>query len=219
MEKLTSSEQSMVDSFHKLYYYRDNLSLVLNNTKWFGVEVAKTTTDLMTYQEIIFDTKPDVIIETGTYHGGSALFMANMMDLLGKGKVISIDIMDREKNPPMHNRITYIKGDSTSNDIINKVKTLIGNRDKVMVVLDSCHTAAHVKKELELYSPLVSLGCYLVAEDTNLSGHPVEVEYSGGGPFAAVHDFINKNDEFIIDKNREKYLLTFFPDGFLLRVK
>lgn len=209
--------QSIIDNFHTLYYTQKDL--VLKKTKWFGVPIGKNPMDIMTYQEIIFETRPDVIIECGTYKGGSALFYAHMLDILGNGKVISIDI-NEEKDAPMHDRITYLFNVSSIDpELFKLVKSLIKPTDKVMVVLDSCHEAAHVYEELKLYSPLVTKGLYLVCEDTNINGHPCHGGVNKGGPMEALIMFINENKEFASDLSREKYLLTFFPMGWLKRVE
>lgn len=201
--------------FHKVFYN----SFLNGNllTFWFGVPTMKNPLDLWIYQEIIFEIRPDIIIECGTFRGGSALFFASMCDLLGNGKVLTIDIENYE-GKPQHNRIIYLHGSSTSSDIISSVKSLIKKNDKVLVCLDSDHHKHHVLNELNLYSKLVSKGSYIVVEDTNINGHPVYREY-GEGPMEAVKNFLLNNSEFIIDKSREKYLITFNPNGYLKKVK
>jgi len=121
------------------------------------VRTLKLPLDMWIFQEIIFGTKPDVIVETGTFNGGSALFMATLLDTIGKGRVITIDIEDFPRKP-RHDRITYLIGSSTSDEIVAKVRSLIRKDETVMVVLDSDHHAEHVLNELRIYSEMVTTG-------------------------------------------------------------
>jgi cephalosporin hydroxylase len=210
-------EKNIVDQFHKFYYDAHIFGGTWANTYWLGVPTEKCPLDLWIYQEIIFEVKPDVIIECGTGGGGSALFLANMCDLVDNGRVISIDIEYREDRPK-HERITYLIGSSTSEEIVRKVEGLIGEGDKVMVILDSDHHKEHVLKELKIYSKFVTKGSYLIVEDTNINGHPVAPDF-GPGPMEAVEEFLKENKSFIIDKTREKFYLTFNPKGYLKRIK
>ncbi len=183
----------------------------LNNTYYLGVPVLKCPTDLWVYQEIIFSLKPDLIIECGTASGGSALFMASLLDIIGKGEVVTIDIED-SKGKPRHPRIRYIVGSSTSEQIVGQIKP----NGKVMVILDSDHHKSHVLNELRLYSGFVTKGSYLIVEDTSI-GHPLMKRY-GAGPMEAVSEFLKENRGFTIDRSREKFLLSFNPRGYLLKV-
>ena len=205
--------QFYIKGFHKLYYYSFESNNWLN-TCWLGTPLLKCPLDLWTYQEIIYETKPEVIIETGTAHGGSALFFANICDLAGKGEVITIDISECDISHP---RITKIIGSSVSNEVLNQVKEIVDNK-VAMVILDSDHSKNHVLKEMELYSDFVSVGNYLVVEDTNINSHPVLPGW-GEGPMEAVNEFLKNRKDFEIDHAKEKFLLTFFPKGFLRRVK
>lgn len=201
--------------FHKLFYYSFFCNSGTPNIYWMGVPVMKCPLDMWIYQEIIYETKPEVIIETGTASGGSALFFASIFDLIKSGQVITIDIADNCKIS--HPRIKKIIGNSVSNEVINKVEKLVKNK-KTMVVLDSDHSKTHVLREMEVYSKFVSLGNYLVIEDTNINGHPVLPGW-GDGPMEAVREFLRTNDEYEIDYTREKFFLTFYPCGFLKRIK
>ena len=210
------SEKNIVDQFHKLYYNSYNWGGTWNNTFWLGVLTGKCPLDLWIYQEIIFELKPDIIIECGTASGGSALFLSSMCDLVNNGRVITIDIQD-VKGRPQHKRIKYLLGSSTSEKIIERVKKLIGDKDKIMVILDSDHRKEHVLNELKIYNKFVTKGHYLIVEDTNINGHPVFLEF-GPGPMEAVEEFLRKNKNFIVDKSKEKLYMTFNPRGYLRKV-
>jgi cephalosporin hydroxylase len=203
------AEPRLSETFHRFYYD----SHVWKDTHWLGVPVQKLPLDLWIYQEILDETRPDVLVEMGTAKGGSAFFFASVFDLLGHGEVLTVDIIAPEGRPE-HDRITYLIGSSTAPEIVDIVKEFVGGRERVMVVLDSDHSRDHVLAELRLYGNLVSPGCYLVAEDTNINGHPVYSDF-GPGPMEAVTTFLEERDDFEIDRRREKFLLTFHPSGFL----
>lgn len=210
-------KRSIIDQFHKLYYDYFVFRGTWGNTFWLGVPVQKLPLDLWIYQEIIHEIKPDIIIETGTEYGGSALFLASMCDLVNNGKVITIDIQDKEGRP-QHKRISYLLGSSTSKEIEDQVKSLIKDSDKVMVILDSDHHKEHVVNELMIYGKFVTKGNYLIVEDTNVNGHPVFIEF-GPGPMEAIEEFLRGNEDFVVDENREKLYLTFNPRGYLRKIK
>jgi cephalosporin hydroxylase len=173
--------------------------------------------DLVIYQEIIFEIRPGVIIESGTADGGSALFLASICDLIGNGRVITVDIKEREGRPK-HKRITYLTGSSTSKEIVEKIGKLVKAGEKVLVILDSDHHEEHVLNELRIYSRFVTKGSYLIVEDTVVNGHPVEPQY-GPGPMEAVEKFLKGNKDFIVDGKREKLYLTFNPGGYLKKIR
>lgn len=208
-------EQGIIDGFHRWYVYNEERTW--RNTYWIGVPAWKTPLDLWVFQEILYETQPDVIIETGTYKGGSAFFFASICELLGHGRVLTIDI-EEFPGRPQHPRITYLLGDSTAQSTGELVRSLIRQGERVMVVLDSKHTKDHVLKELALWARLVSVGSYLVVEDTQLNGNPVMPDY---GPAAkeAVEEFLSRNSNFQRDESREKFGLTFQPGGWLRRVQ
>ena len=155
--------------------------------------------------------------EAGTFRGGSALFMANMLDLLGQGQVVTIDI-EELKNRPQHPRIHYLLGSSTAPETLEKVRGFITPQETVMVVLDSDHHMRHVLNELRIYSKFVTKGNYLILEDTNINGHPVSSGY-GPGPMEALKVFQRENSDFVSDLRREKFLVTFNPNGYLIKVR
>lgn len=198
-------------------------------TDWLGVPVIQTPEDLVLMQELIFKVKPDFIIETGIAHGGGLVYCASLMELLNKGKVIGVDIEIREHNRkvieahPLFKRIEMIEGDSTSEEIIQKIKKKIPENSKVIVCLDSNHTKDHVLKELELYQEFVMPGCYIVVCDTNTSKlaelGATDKKYINNSPKEAVDEFLKKNNSFVIDKEFNKFFINYNPDGYLKRIK
>lgn len=173
--------------------------------------------DAWLIQEVISEMKPDLIVETGTYMGGSTYFYACVCDLLGHGEVVSIDI--KALATIDHRRITYLEGSSTDEIVLGKVKSRIAEigAKKILVILDSNHAAAHVRKELELYSPLVPLGGYIHVQDGNMDELPMLKKFRPG-PMAAAMGFLQYHPEFMRDIDLEKrYLLTEHPYGWLKR--
>jgi len=205
-------KKNIIDDFNRRYY--DSHSETWNNTTWLGVPIHKAPTDMVIYQEIIWRNRPELIIETGTCHGGSALFMATVLEIIGNGHVITIDLKPRP-NLPKHKRIEYMTGNSADESLVSKLSEYALHR-KTMVVLDSSHRKAHVDKELALFSPLVARGQYLIVEDSNINGHPV-VPGWGAGPYESIAEFIPNHPEFIIDRTQERFMLTFNPTGYLLK--
>jgi len=216
--------EKIVEEFQR--FYSD--SHVWQNTRWFGYPVSKYPQDLWTLQEIISEVKPDIIVECGTQFGGSALFMANILDLVGRGRVVSIDVQYppihgdhhfdwfKPEGLPVHEGITFLKGSSIAPEIVGRVRSLIRPGDVVLVDLDSNHIKAHVLAEMKVYAGLVSSGSYMIVEDTALNGHPTLPGW-GEGPFEAVQEFLKTNDQFIIDRSREKFFVTANPGGYLRR--
>lgn len=208
-----SSEQAQeILRLANIIYFRQR---VYENTRWMGVRTAKCPMDMWVYQELMVQLKPDLLIETGTLLGGSALFFAQMLDLIGAGKVLSIDIQE-EKKLPQHPRIEYLIGSSVSEEIISKVRQAAADAQTVMVILDSDHKAPYKLKELELYGQFVTTGSYMIAEDTCFDYFPAWPEY-GPGPAAAVKQFLQQCDHFELDRSNERHLISFAPMGFLRR--
>jgi cephalosporin hydroxylase len=202
----------IVEQFTQLFFF----SQVWEKTTWLGVNSFQTPTDNWAMQEILAELKPDFVIETGTRNGGTALYYASILSLLGTaGRVITVDVEPRVDKAAEHNifreRVQVITGSSTAPEVIERIATQVKGR-RVLVTLDSLHTKAHVLKELELYAPLVSEGSYLVVQDT--AGDKILPE-RGPGPTAAVDEFLKTHPEFTIDRTREKFLLTFYPRGYL----
>jgi cephalosporin hydroxylase len=212
---LSSDESEVVRQFHDLYYRRWRLGGADTiNLSWFGYETRKCPLDLWIYQELLVRTRPDVVVETGTWCGGSALYIATVLDQIDHGRVITVDIQAKP-NRPEHPRIKYLAGSSTEPAIIADIRQSVGG-ERAMVILDSTHDAPFVYDEIIAYSPLVQTGDYLVVEDTNVNGHPTWPEF-GPGPMEAVHKFLAENDEFEIDERCERLLLTMNPKGYLKR--
>ena len=172
-------------------------------TYWLGKQVVKGPMDLWVSQEIIFETRPEVLLETGTSGGGSAFFFATLFDILGRGAVITVD---KDEYPHLwreHPRITYLVGDSVSDVIAQRMRADSEGR-VTMVSLDSLHTREHVAKELAVYAPFVSAGQYLVVEDVAQGIHDGDLTWGSGAALA----FMNAQPAFVRDATREKHLMT-----------
>lgn len=202
------------------------------NFNWLGRPIIQFPQDIVALQEIIWEVKPDLIIETGIARGGSLIFSASMMELIGgKGQVVGIDIEIRKYNRikiekhPMFKRIIMIEGSSTNKRVIEQVKKIVRGKKRVLVYLDSNHTYEHVLKELELYSPFVTKGSYLIVFDTIIEemskSYFSDKPWSkGNNPKTAVIKFLQRNKNFVIHKNiPNKLLITVAPDGYLRRIK
>lgn len=215
--ELSSEEEETVREFHELYYRLWLERRVDTNTlSWFGYEMMKCPFDLWIYQELLVRTRPDFVIETGTWRGGSALYLAMILDHIGHGQVVTVEV-DVKPNLPEHPRISYVVGSSIDEATLAQVREVVGSH-RSLVILDSHHGADHVYQELIAYNPFVQTGDYLIVEDTNINGHPVYPEY-GPGPTEALAQFFSQNDEFVIDRRCERFLLTMHPKGFLRRVR
>ncbi len=194
-------------------------NIVFKKSYWMGVKAYKNPLDTWIYQEIIYEIKPDIIIEIGSAQGGSTLYFAHLLDIMGKGKVISID-MNRTEYNVKHNRIIEITGDSFAPETIEKVSSLCRGKT-VLAVHDGDHTKEGVLKDLNAYSGLISKGSYFIIEDGIIDlfrpGDGLGTYWDG--PLAAVEAFIKYNTDFIVDKDRERYIMTYNPKGFLKRIR
>jgi cephalosporin hydroxylase len=207
--------RALARHFNRAYYY--SIEETVYGASWLGVRAVKYPTDMWVYQELINEQRPDLIIETGTFLGGSALFMAHVCEQLGSGAVVSIDLELGAYGPlPDHRRIRYLKGSSIDSDIVEQVCSMLPPSGNVMVILDSLHTCEHVLAELNAYAPLVPRGGFIVVEDTNVNGHPVLPEW-GPGPMEAVDAYLVQDNGLAIDSTRERFMLTSNPRGFLRR--
>lgn len=210
-------ERVIVERFHNLYYEQSRRTW--GNTYWMGMRVMKAPSDLWVYQEILHEIKPDLVLEAGTAFGGSALYLANLFDVVGKGRIITVDLEERKGNPvPSHGRIRYLRGSSVEPRILEQMREAASGAQTVLVILDSDHSKDHVLAELEAYAPLVSEGSYLIVEDSNVGGHPTYPEF-GPGPMEAIEEFLTTEAgrPFEVDRSREKFYLTFNPKGYLRR--
>lgn len=203
------------------------------NFTWLGVPIIQYPQDIIALQEIIWNVKPDLIIETGIAHGGSLIFSASMLQLLGNdGQVLGIDIDIRAHNRkvieehPMANRISMIQGSSIDENTVRQVHEFAKNKKRILVILDSNHTHEHVLAELNHYSSLVSKDSYLIVFDTGVEDFPADYDWGGrpwgrgDNPKTAVWEFLKANSDFVIDEQiHSKLQITVAPDGFLKRIK
>ena len=199
--------------------------------RWLGRPIIQFPQDMVAVQELIWKIKPDFIIESGIARGGSLIFYASILELLNHGKIIGIDIDIRKhnrieiENHPLFKRIKLIEGSSIDDSVIHKIKKIIKDKKKIMILLDSHHTEQHVLEELEKYSPFVRSGSYVVVFDTiieNMKKHHSENRpwNHGNNPKTAVTKFLKKNKRFKIDKEiQKKLLITSCPDGYLKCIK
>lgn len=221
------SRDWLEESMRKSYVY---------NFSWLGRPIIQNPMDIMAMQEIIWEVKPDMIIETGIAHGGSLIFSASMLELNATcggpadAEVLGIDIDIRPHNRkaieehPMFRRISMIEGSSIAPEVVAQVKKKSKGRQRILVCLDSNHTHAHVLAELEAYAPLTSVGSYCVVFDTFVEDVPADVFqnrpwHPGNSPKTAVWEYLKTHSEFKIDKSmHQKLLITVAPDGYLKRI-
>ncbi len=201
------------------------------NFTWYGRPIIQLPEDIVMLQELVLSVKPELIIETGIAHGGSLVLSASMLELLGRGNVVGIDIEIRPHNAaalaahPLSRRITTIEGSSTDPQVVERVRALAAGKSPVMVILDSNHTHAHVLNELRLYAPLVTRDSYLVVFDTVIEqlpagSFPDRPWDKGNNPATAVRQFLSETDRFAVDTELEaRMLLTAAPGGWLRCVK
>lgn len=232
-----NGEDSQLKNLANQWLEESMMKQSVYNYTWLGRPIIQTPNDILTLQEIIWDVKPDMIIETGIAHGGSLMLSASMLTLLEacgeieNGQVLGIDIDIREHNKkaieehPMSRKITMFQGSSIDEEMILRVEEFAKKGKNILVCLDSNHTHAHVLAELKAYSKLASVGSYCIVFDTLVEEMPSEFSNDrpwdkGNNPKTAVWEFLKENDNFIIDKDIEnKTLVTVAPDGYLKRVK
>ena len=192
--------------------------VVFDKCRWMGLHAWKNPLDAWIYQEIVYEVRPDIIVEIGSYEGGSTLFLAGLLELLGKGTVISVDI-DRSRFRAKHDRIFEITGSSSSPEVVEKVRGLCRDRT-VLIIQDAAHDKESVLKDLRNYSKLVSLNSYFIVEDgvVDLYRPSDSIGSFEDGPLAAIDEFLSQNPNFLADSERERYILTYNPRGFLKRI-
>jgi len=228
--ELMNKDQKVMDISKK--WFEESIKYEYSyHFSWLGIPIIQYPQDIIALQEIIWKVKPDLIIETGIARGGSIIFSASLLELIGKGEVIGVDIDIKNANKkkilkhPLSKRITMIEGSSISKKTIDKIKKLVQEKNKILVILDSNHTHKHVLKELEIYSPLVSKNSYLIVFDTIVDDLPKQLLNNRpwgkkNNPKSAVKEFLAKNNRFRVDKGIEKKLLfTVAPMGFLKCIK
>jgi cephalosporin hydroxylase len=229
----TNATDERLQAAKALFNETSNRARYSYNFSWMGRPIIAYPQDMVAMQEIIWDVKPDLIIETGIAHGGSLVYYASLLELIGgDGLVLGIDIDIRPHNRkliedhPMFRRIEMIEGSSTSDNVLNAVRQIAKSKKRILVCLDSNHTHDHVLMELNLYANFVTVGSYCVVFDTIVEDLPFD--YMPGGrpwnpgnnPKTAVREFLNSNDNFCIDKDIDnKILISVAPDGYLRRVK
>ena len=200
------------------------------NFSWMGRPIIQYPQDMIAMQELIWNIKPDLIIETGIAHGGSLIYYASIMELIGHGEIVGVDIDIRDHNRkaieehPMFKRISMIQGSAVDENIVNQVREKAKGKKTVMVSLDSNHTHAHVLEELKLYAPLVTVGSYCVVFDTIVEDMPAHMYDRpwdvGDNPKTAVWEYLKTNPDFEIDRSVDnKLLISVAPEGYLKRIK
>jgi cephalosporin hydroxylase len=196
---------------------RYHTGILFDKVTWMGLPAWKNVLDAWVYQEIIHEVRPEIIIEIGNAHGGSTLYLANLLDLLGRGDVIAVDI-DHSTFRARHPRITTVTGDSLAPETLARVETLAGGR-LGLVIHDGDHSREHVLGDLRAYAKFVQAGSYFIVEDTIIdlfrAGDGLG---SVNGPLGAVEQFAREDSRFQIDTEREAFVLTFNPRGYLKRV-
>lgn len=200
----------------------------IHQTTWLGEPILNLPQDLFAVQEILFKTRPEFIVEVGVAWGGSLLFYSSLMEVLGGERIIGVDLYMPDdlkarinSHAKLARRIDWIEGSSTEETTLKKIRSIIGNSRRVLVMLDSAHGAEHVLKELRLYSPLVGKGHYLICGDTVVEVLPKQNHRPrswgpGDSPQTALAVFLKENTRFEVDKTIEnKLLLTCHPGGYL----
>jgi cephalosporin hydroxylase len=183
---------------------------------WLGQPIWQSVLDLWTIQETIAEIQPELLIETGTNRGGSSLFFAHLMDLMGHGKIITIDV--EKLHSLSHPRITYLLGSSTAPEIVSRVRQRVSAATgPVLGILDSDHSRQHVAAELEAYTPFVTEGSYCLVQDGVIDVLPM-MTGARPGPLPSIDDFAARHTEFEIDHARsERFLISHHPRGWLRR--
>lgn len=192
-------------------------SLAWRDTTWLGTSIENTPTDLFIYQELVARVRPDWIIETGSGTGGRALFLASVCDLVGNGRVISIDPNARADRPT-HPRITYVTGTTFGHETVERVRGMTGEEARALLVLGSWGNNVRSHAEFKAYAPFVPRDSYVIVEGTIVNGHPVWPSF-GAGPAESVHAILARNKDFVADEDLERFGLTFNRGGFLRRTE
>jgi cephalosporin hydroxylase len=196
---------------------RYQTQVVFDKVSWMGLTARKLVLDAWVYQEIIHDVRPEIIIEIGNAEGGSTRFLANLLDLVAAGEVIAVDV-DHSLFRGHHPRISLVTGDSAAPDTLARVEELARGRQG-LVIHDGDHTREHVLQDLRVYAKFVRPGSYFIVEDTIMDLFRAGDGLGGvNGPLGAVEQFVREDPRFQIDADREHFLLTYNPQGYLKRV-
>jgi cephalosporin hydroxylase len=219
LERLRSMTLGEYMDYHFYFIHQGyKYGIAESQQRWLGHPIVKSPNDCWIYQEIISEVKPDFVIELGVLFGGGSRFFASILDLVGHGQLIGVDVTLDGAKGLKHPRIELFEGSSVDPVLFEKIKRKVQGK-KVVVIADSDHEKSHVLKELELYAPLVSVGSYLVAEDSMndvMEYHPVPNE----GPQAAAREFLRSHPEFEPDRRwAERYILSLSPLGYLKRIR
>ncbi len=207
-------EENLEMTVHDLIQFMQ--ARIVDRTTYFGIQTLKNPLDFWVYQELITSVRPDVIVEIGNFHGGSLLALAHLCDARGTGRLIGIDIDQKEIAALVreHPRISLIEGDATKK--FREVRETIKTGERVLVIEDSSHTFENTLAVMRAYADLVSLGSYLIVEDGNCH-HGLDLGPSPG-PYEAVTEFMRDNSQFVIDRECESFFLTWNPRGYLRRI-
>lgn len=210
-----ADRERVVAEFERLFY--ECADQTWRTVTWMGVPALKLPLDLWALQEIVFETRPGLILETGVHRGGTTLYLASLLDLIDEGEVVGVDVDLSQVDPRVraHPRIRLLEGDSTSAEVAAAVQAAASGR-RVMIDLDASHRAETVSAELRSLAPLVSPGCYLVVEDTAIRDQPVLADF-GPGPGEALAEWLASGVPFDVDRSRERMLATLNRGGYLRR--
>jgi cephalosporin hydroxylase len=222
------SPRATIDRFHNIFYNDPN---TLNVNLWMGIPTVQNPNDVWITQEILVDVRPDFVVEAGAFAGGSAVMWAMILrEINPESRVITIDIHDLPDStkalPIFKERVEFLLGSSTSPTIVEQVRKRVAGH-KVVFILDSNHVKDHVLAELKAYADMVPVGCYIIVQDSDINGHPVNIDPNGPaasyigleGPMEAIQAFVPADGRFIIDRGRERLLITTNPKGYLRRAK
>lgn len=212
-------DEEVIRDFYELWFHAAD---TWQRNEWFGLQTLQNPFDVWVTQEILWEVKPDLIIETGTFKGGSTLLWATLLEQINPdAKIVTIDVRnlnEKARSHPLWEKyVTFLEGGSTDPEIVAEVERLAQGK-RALVILDSDHSKAHVLGELRAYAPLVPPGSYVIAQDGFIHGHPIRPDVPPG-PYEAVQEYLKETDDFEVDRSRERLLFTFNPGGFLKRVR
>jgi cephalosporin hydroxylase len=206
------SDQEFISRFRTFWYQQATKNGMMKNN-YLGVLTWQNPMDVWITQEIMYEVKPDVVVEAGTFRGGSAALWATFLAQVNPdGRVITIDIKDKRtehaKNLPIvKEHVTFLLGSSSGAEVVKQVKAAVKGK-RALFILDSAHTYEHVLSELRAYADMVPVGSYIIVQDT-----------LGTGALRAIIEFLEENDNYETDKDRERLLISNNVGGYLKRIK